>query len=290
LRTVVTRGGLDAVVVARRFGAEQATTDLDAVLSDPQVDAVVIATPHASHAKLAIAALRAGKHVFVEKPLALRLSELDAIAAAHAQVPDRVLFVGFNRRFAPLTVKLRTLLAEIREPKSVLMTVNAGALPAGHWVGNWVGNTEVSGGRVIGEGCHFVDLMLDLIGASPVGVAGAAVAGGPARLSGVLGFADGSTGTLHYLDQGHASFPKERIEVFTAGRIYRIDNFQRLEGFGVPGFKPVTLRHMDKGNDACVAAFVDSIKRGGAPAMTVDSVLASSRATLELAAATGQGQ
>jgi predicted dehydrogenase len=286
LRTVVTRGGLDAVVVARRFGAEQATTDIDAVLADPQIDAVMIATPHDSHASLTIAALRAGKHVFVEKPLALRMSELDAIAAAHAQAPDRALFVGFNRRFSPLTVKLRELLAQVREPKSVLMTVNAGALPPSHWVGN----TEVSGGRVIGEGCHFVDLMLDLIGAPPVGVAGAALAGGPARLSGVLSFADGSTATLHYLDQGHASFPKERLEVFTAGRIYRIDNFKRLEGFGVPGFKEMTLKHMDKGVGACVAAFVDAIKRGGAPAMTGDSVLASSRATLELAAAVGQGQ
>jgi predicted dehydrogenase len=284
LRTVVTRGGLDAVVVARRFGAEQAATDIEAVLADPRIDAVMIATPHDSHAKLTVAALRAGKHVYVEKPLALRHAELDDIAAAYADAANRLLAVGFNRRFSPLTIKLRDMLANIREPKSVVVTVNAGTLAAGHWGRRF----EVSGGRVIGEGCHFVDLMIDLLGASSVDVAGAAVAGGPERLSAVLTFPDGSTGTLLYLDHGHASFPKERIEVFTAARVYRIDDFKRLEAFGVRGFKGTTLRHADKGVAACVAAFVDAVRRGGPAPMSFDSLMNSSRATLDVAAAVGQ--
>lgn len=286
LHTVVTRAGLDAVTVARRFGAEQAASDVDVMLADPAIDGVIVATPHDSHAALTIAALRAGKHVFVEKPLALRQADLDAIAAAHAAAPDRILMVGFNRRFAPLTAALRSCLAAIDQPKAIIVTVNAGTLPAGHWGRR----PEVSGGRVIGEGCHFVDLMSDLLGAPPNRIAGAALAGGIERLSGILGFPDGSTGTLHYLDNGHPSYPKERVEVFAAGRVFRLDEFRTLKGFGAPGFKDITLRRADKGLDACIKAFVDAIARGGPPPVPVDSLLASSRATLELAASVGQEQ
>jgi len=283
LHTVVTRAGLDAVTVARRFGAEQASSDVDAVLADPSIDGVIVATPHDSHAALAIAALRAGKHVFVEKPLALRQSDLDAIAAAHAAAADRILMVGFNRRFAPLTVALRRELAAIDQPKALICTVNAGALPEGHWARR----PEIGGGQVIGEGCHFVDLMLELLGAIPLRIAGAALAGTGACLSGVLQFPDGSTGTLHYLDNGHASFPKERIEVFTAGRVLRLDQFQTLKAFGVPGFKDIVLRRPDKGIDGCIKAFVEAIRSGGPSPMPPDALFASCRTTLELAAAVG---
>jgi len=280
LRTVVARGGVDAVALARRFGAEQAASDPDAALADPDIDAVVIATRHDSHAALAVAALGAGKHVFVEKPMALNHAEADAVAAAHARVGDRLLMVGFNRRFAPLTRQLKALLAPLAEPRAIVVTVNAGALPAGHWTRD----LAIGGGRIVGEGCHFVDLMIDLVGQPPSAIAGAALAGADDRLSAVLSFPDGSTGTLLYLSNGHASFPKERIEVFCAGRVLRIDDFRQLDGFGATGGKP---RRQDKGNAACVAAFVDALRDGGRAPVAFAELLASTRATLDLAAAVG---
>jgi predicted dehydrogenase len=280
LRTVVARGGVDAVALARRFGAEQAASDVESALADPAVDAVVIATRHDSHAALAAAALAAGKHVFVEKPLALTHAEIDAVETAHAQAGSRLLMVGFNRRFSPLTLRLKALLAPLKEPRAVVVTVNAGALPANHWTRD----PAVGGGRIVGEGCHFVDLMMDLAGAPPMDVAGAALAGGDDRLSCVVRFADGSTGTLLYLSNGHAEFPKERIEVFCGGRVFRIDDFRRLEAFGGKG---EALRRQDKGNAACAAAFVAAIRTGGPPPVAAVDLFASSRATLDLAAAVG---
>ena len=281
LLTVAARGGADAVALARRFGAAAAASDADAVLADPAVDAVVIATRHDSHAALAAAALAAGKHVFVEKPLALSVDEADAVAAAHARAGDRLLMVGFNRRFAPLTLRVQSLLAGLPGPRSVLVTVNAGAVPAQHWTRD----PMVGGGRIVGEACHFVDLIIALMGGeAPASVA--ALPAGEDGLSAVLGFADGSTGTLNYLSNGHRDFPKERIEVFCAGRVLRIDDFRRLDGFGIAGQRGT---RQDKGNAACMQRFIAAVKQGGPPPVPFAELMVSTRATLDLAAAARRG-
>jgi predicted dehydrogenase/threonine dehydrogenase-like Zn-dependent dehydrogenase len=281
IRTVVTRSGLDAVALARRFGAGNAASDIAEVLNDESVDAVIIATPHYNHAALVIAALDAGKHVFVEKPLALSFLELDAVEAACRNRPDRIVMVGFNRRFSPLTRELRRHLDAIDGPKSLQLTVNAGRVPQGHWIAD----PSVSGGRIVGEGCHFVDLALHLAGDRVPLSAATALARGADRLSALLRFADGSTALLHYLDNGSSDLPKERIEAFAAGQTFCLNDFRRLEAHGVPGFKPIVLRAVEKGNDACIAAFCEAARSGGPAPVPLAQLVASSRATLELAVA-----
>jgi predicted dehydrogenase len=160
--------------------------------------------------------------------------------------------------------------------------VNAGAIPEEHWLHD----PQAGGGRIVGEGCHFVDLMRFLVGQPIIDASVQAVGGGQARrddkVSITLGFADGSWGAIHYLANGYRTFPKERIEVFCAGRILQLDNFRRLRGYGWPGFKSMTLWRQDKGQQACVKAFVDAVRAGGPAPIALDELLEVSRVTVAL--------
>src|SRR5262249_23235466 len=161
--------------------------------------------------------------------------------------------VGFNRRFAPLVSKMRTLLDAVPGPKSLVMTVNAGAIPGEHWTQD----PAVGGGRIIGEACHFVDLLRFLAGSRISSHARTSMTdprGDTVTLQ--LTFADGSIGTIHYFANGSKAFPKERLEVFAQGRVLQLDNFRTLTGFGWPGFRRARLWKQDKGQKACAAAFV----------------------------------
>jgi predicted dehydrogenase/NADPH:quinone reductase-like Zn-dependent oxidoreductase len=288
LAAVVSAKGVTAAHAAGKFGFESASTDSRSVLSDPGIDTVFIATRHDLHAGMAADALRAGKHVFVEKPLALNEGQLDEVLRAYGEAcaanPVQFL-VGFNRRFAPLAVKMKALLAGMPEPKVFLVTVNAGAIPAGHWTQD----PSIGGGRIIGEGCHFVDLLRFLAGAGITNVQAASV--GRATSDGTrddkavftLSFADGSLGTVHYLANGHRSFPKERIEVFCGGRILVLDNFRSLTGYGWKGFREERLWKQDKGHAAEVSAFIASIEKGGAPLIALEEMAEATRVTFEIA-------
>jgi predicted dehydrogenase len=202
-------------------------------------------------------ALAAGKHVFVEKPLAITAAELAQIESAWNDAPGErrpLLMVGFNRRFAPQVVRMKALLQTAPGPKSFVVTVNTGAMPADHWTQA----AAVGGGRIIGEGCHFIDLLRFLAGA-PIGHWDLATSGdataaslGDDQATITLTFTDGSTGTLHYFSNGHAPFPKERIEAFCSGRVLQLDNFRRLRGYGWSGFTAMNLWQQNKGQDACV--------------------------------------
>jgi predicted dehydrogenase/threonine dehydrogenase-like Zn-dependent dehydrogenase len=285
LFSVASAGGINAARYARQYGFESATTDADALFEAPEVDCVVVVTRHDSHAQFVQRGLAAGKHVFVEKPLALTLPEIDAIECAtkvSAAGPAPLLMVGFNRRFAPLTRRMKTLLSAVPGPKSFVVTVNAGAAPAGHWTMEAAG-----GGRIIGEACHFVDL-LRFLAACPITNCGArstqserTIAEDPS-VDISLNFADGSMGTIHYLTQGHASFPKERVEVFAAGRVLQLDNFRRLRGFGWPGFSTQRLWRQDKGQMACVAAFLQSTQSGSSPPIPLDEIFEVGRVTIDV--------
>lgn len=262
---IASAGGASSLHLARKFGFAEATTDSEALLADPACDAVVVSTRHDSHADYVQRALAAGKHVFVEKPLALTTDELGRIEAAAAAAPDRMVMVGFNRRFAPQVVRIAGLLAAVPGPKSFVMTVNAGAIPAQHWTQD----VAVGGGRLLGEGCHFVDLLRFLAGAPIESHSVARMsAATPDTATVTLRFADGSLGTLHYLANGSKAFPKERLEVFAAGRVLQLDNFRRLTGFGWPGFAKMNLWRQDKGQAACAAAFVHAVRSGGAAAQS----------------------
>ena len=289
LHTVVTSGGLSGAIAGRRDGFAVASTDADAVMAGAEVNTVVIATRHDSHADLTARALAHGKHVFVEKPLALDPGQLDTVESAYAAATAGgaapQLMVGFNRRFAPQVIKMKALLDRVAEPKSFLMVMNAGAIPAKHWTQD----AAIGGGRIIGEACHFIDLMRFLAGTPIVDVSARRMGDTPHmeitedKASITLAFADGSFGTIMYLANGAATFPKERIEVFTAGRVLQIDNFRRMTGFGWPGFRKQNLWRQDKGQAACAAAFVDSIT-SGRPAIPADELFEVARATIEAAA------
>ncbi len=281
---VASAAGVSGVHAGRKFGFERTTTDTDSLFEAPDIDAVVIATRHDSHADLVCRALDAGKHVFVEKPLALGEAEIGEIEAARARALERgfspVVMVGFNRRFAPHVVKMKALLGGASGPRSFVMTVNAGSIPPDHWTQD----RAAGGGRIVGEACHFIDLLRFLAGA-PIAshqVAAMQAATGD-TVTITLTFADGTLGTIHYFANGAKSFPKERLEVFSGGRILQLDNFRRLKGFGWPGFGTMNLWRQDKGQKACAEAFVRAVEQSGAAPIPFEELIEVSRVTIETA-------
>lgn len=284
LHTIVTSSGLSGVVHGKRSGFVVASTDVKSMLCNPEINTVAIATRHDSHARFVCSALEARKHVFVEKPLAINSVELDEITAAYNNIEGACgpqLVVGFNRRFSPHIQKAKLLLQAVTEPKTFIMTMNAGAIPADHWTQDQL----IGGGRIIGEACHFIDLMRFLAGHAIVSVQ----ARGFGHVEGLestedkaaitLGFADGSFGTILYLANGAASFPKERVEIFAGGRILQLDNFRKMKGFNWPGFKKMNLWKQDKGQAACAKAFIEGLKKG-VPAIPFDEIMEVARVTI----------
>ncbi|MDE2238162.1 MAG: Gfo/Idh/MocA family oxidoreductase, partial [Elusimicrobia bacterium] len=280
LKVIVSSSGASAALAGRKFSSAQASTDWEAALNDAEVNTVFIATPHQHHARMAAEALRAGKHVFIEKPLALSLPELELVRDAFREAGDRRLLVGFNRRFAPLAVKARGLLAVQRQPASIIYTVNAGPAPAAHWTVD----PEIGGGRILGEACHFIDLLRFFIGQPIAGVSARRQATKlpPHKDTSAITveFADGSIGTVHYLANGDKGFPKERVEIFSAGRILVLDNFRTLKGYGWPKFSKARLWRQDKGHRAEVEGFIASILDGGPPLMGWDEIEEITRAAI----------
>ncbi len=277
LKSVASSGGVSGVHAGRKFGFQETTTDTEGLLADSAINTVVITTRHNSHARLVCDALKAGKHVFVEKPLCLTLDQLKEIEEVYSQWP--LLMVGFNRRFSPHIQKIKNLLEGIRQPKSFIITVNAGAIPADHWTQD----LEVGGGRVIGEACHFIDLLRYLAECEIASSEIVGMRGQGDTVSIQLAFSDGSIGTIHYFANGSKKYPKERLEIFAAGRILQLDNFRKLTGFGWPGFKKMNLRQQDKGQKQCAAAFVQAVRNGKPAPIPLDELLEVSRVTIELA-------
>ncbi|MCP4047671.1 MAG: zinc-binding dehydrogenase [Gammaproteobacteria bacterium] len=287
LGMLASAGGVGSVHAGKKFGFAYATTDADTIPVADSIDSVVVATRHDTHVKYAVPALQASKNVFVEKPLAVDRAQMAEVAKAYEEAcasgSKPILMVGFNRRFSPLVVKLKKLLDARSEPKSFVMTVNAGAIPADHWVQDPV----EGGGRIIGEACHFIDLLRFLAGAKICGVTGVQMGAAPGitirddKASIMLQFEDGSFGTVHYLANGHKSFPKERLEVFCGGSIIQLDNFRSLHGYGWPGFKKMKLSRQDKGNAACAAAFIAAIKSGEPSPIPAEEIFEVTAATFD---------
>jgi predicted dehydrogenase len=280
LRGVVTATGISARHAAEHSGFGYGSTDLNQLLGDDRVDAVVIATRHAQHADQVIAALNAGKHVFVEKPLCTVSDDLPRIHDAYEKALERfgarTLLVGFNRRFAPHTRRLRTLLANRRGPLSMHYRVNAGFIPAESWVHDPV----EGGGRLIGEGCHFLDWMRELAGAAPTRVSAESVGTDGAVV--MVRFADGSVGTLQYVTNGNAALPKERVEVHADEFSAVLDDYITLAWHSPSGPGTETLKLQDKGHRAEVADFLDAIRTGRQP-IPFDQLLESMQMTFAAA-------
>lgn len=259
LRAVVSRTGHSALALARQFGAGYSATQLAETLADPQVDAVLIATRHDTHGGMVLAALEAGKHVFVEKPLALTAAELDAIEAFYAAHPQGpVLMTGFNRRFSPFVRRMEEILASRTAPLAMSYRMNAGYFPHDHWVHGAEG-----GGRNRGEACHIYDLFTALSGAACTQSQAVALTPGEGmyrrddNFSASFTFADGSIASLLYTALGTSEHPKERMEVFSDGRVLALDDYKSLSVAGAKA-KGVALASPDKGHAAGLAAFVEA--------------------------------
>jgi predicted dehydrogenase/threonine dehydrogenase-like Zn-dependent dehydrogenase len=270
---IVSSGGVSAQHAARKFGIPTATTDTATLFTDPSILAVVVATRHDSHAHYVCQALSAGQHIFVEKPLALRLTDVDEIERLYAACPQ-IVMVGFNRRFAPHAQKMRQLLSTTHGPKCVVITVNAGACATDHWTND----TELGGGRLIGEGCHFLDLARFLIARPIVDAHWHTTAHDTATLH--LEFDDKSQASIHYFANGYRRYPKERVQVFTEGKILELDNWRKLRGYGWKRFERLNLWRQDKGNVACLESWLTAIKNNGQSPIPFDEILEVTRWTL----------
>jgi predicted dehydrogenase/threonine dehydrogenase-like Zn-dependent dehydrogenase len=275
LRAVATTSALSAANARRRFGFGTAGTDVDAVLTDPDVDAVFVVTRHSSHAELTCRALRAGKAVFVEKPLALTESELDSVLATIAETGNDRVQVGFNRRFAPLLVQAKERLGTRVGPATVRYLVNAGRLEHGSWY-----TRDGEGSRFTGEGGHFVDTVSWLIGADPVSVYAAATPGQD-DLSVLLRYPDGSLATITYATAGAPGFPKETLDLVADGKVLRFDDFARASVFGRKRWSSARIpRGRDKGQRAELDAFLTAVATGAPMPTPLASLTTTTLATL----------
>lgn len=281
LQCVASHDGVKAYHAAQRFGFADLGVHGEAILSADNIDAVIIATRNSNHADLTCRALLAGKHVYIEKPLALNVKELEQIKDAwtrsrHYWKPP-LLMVGFNRRFAPHILSLREAIQNRSAPPSMLMVVNAPQLPLDHWL-----NHPAEGGPLLGEACHFIDLLRHLA-AAPIRNFRAHHHIDQTMLD--LSFESGATGTVHIFSNGSRHYPKERIEVFCDGAVARLDNFRRLSGFGWKGLTSTGLLQLrqDKGGPAAIRAFLDAITDGGEPPIPIDEIFETALVTIQLA-------
>lgn len=279
LRGIASANGLSGTLMAKKYGIAHSTTDYRELLTDPAIDLIVITTRHNNHARLAAEALQAGKHVFVEKPLALYEQELDELIQVYQQA-DRTVLVGFNRRFSPYVEKMKTLLGTADVPMNVIATMNAGMIPAN----SWVHDRAVGGGRILGEACHYVDLISFLTGSRVVSVCMNAMGTRPTETSDsaslLLRYENGATGVINYFANGSKSYAKERVEVYAQERTLVLDNFRSLKGYGVAGFTGMTGQQ-DKGHKTQFARLVDTLKQGSdRPLISFDSLVNTTRTTL----------
>jgi predicted dehydrogenase len=264
LQAVMSRTGYTAVALAREFGAGYATTDYAQVVADPEVDAILLATRHHQHASLTLEALRAGKHVLVEKPLCLTREELDAVREFHssAKAVAPVLLTGFNRRFSPHIRRIRELTGKRNGPMIMNYRMNAGCLPPDHWVFSADG-----GGRNIGEACHTYDLLTHLTESAVVRIDAQCLRpSGGLYQSGdnfvvMLTFADGSVGNVLYTSLGSVAYPKEHFELFVDGKVIQLEDFRRLTIYGGKA-KGLSTKRSEKGHFEELEAFAQSVRTG----------------------------
>ena len=290
-RGICSRGGTTARSAADRFGFQFCASDISELLGDESINTIAICSRHAGHARQVVSALDAGKHVFCEKPLAINEEQLLSIVDAYARRrPGTLLMVGYNRRFAPMSKRLKAFVADVTEPFMMHYRVNAGFIPADHWTQD----TEQGGRRIIGEVCHFVDFLSFVCG-HPVVSVSATLAPNVGRycddnVSATLRFADGSVGTILYVANGDKSYSKERIEVYAQGRVAILDDFRELNT--IRDGKHARVRshlRVDKGHRGEWEEFSRQIRAGGQSPIPYTQLLNSTLATVALARSTSKG-
>ena len=282
-RAITTAGGVTARDIAEKYGFEYCASGADEILSDAEVNLVVVATRHDLHAELARRSLAAGKHVFVEKPLALNDEELDAVLEVAQNSAGR-LMVGFNRRFSPLARAAREFFAGRQSPLSISYRVNAGRLARSHWLQDPV----EGGGRIVGEVCHFVDLMHFLTGAVVTRVYAEAVESRNAEAVDedsvfvTLRFADGSNGAIAYLSEGDKAMPKERVEILGEGKSFVLDDFRSATLYRNGREEATKPRRQDKGQADETRVVCDVVSKGSEAPIALDDLAATTRATFRI--------
>ena len=279
LMGIASSGGLHAQHSGKKYGFQYATSSEDEIINDLNVNTVAILTRHDTHADLVIKALKAGKRVFVEKPLAINSVQLLAINKQLKANGQLLLTVGFNRRFSPLALKLSASLSHRSEPLHAHYRINAGYIPLNHWTQD----ANLGGGRIIGEGCHFIDLITFLVGAAPVSVTAHALPdNGKYRMDNVsmtFTFPDGSIGVVDYLASGDKSFQKERVEVFCAGQIAVLDDYRSLTIVKDGKRSVEKLSAQDKGWRNEMQAFARAIREGRTPPIPYDQLIGVTQST-----------
>ena len=277
IKYIASAGGLSAKVMARKAGAEYATSDYKEILKDPEVGMVIITTRHNLHANMVKEALEAGKSVFVEKPLCLNPKELEEITEAYMKAGDKVtLTVGYNRRFSPFAAKLKQMIGD--RPQNIVATMNAGCIPPEMWVHD----PEVGGGRIIGEACHFIDLCSYLSGSQVKAVCMNAMGEDPQENTDnatiLLKYENGTNAVINYFANGSKAYPKERVEVFSQERVFILDNWRRLDGYGAKGFSRMRGR-MDKGQKDEFRLLNERLLGGGESLIPFESIINTTKAS-----------
>ncbi|MCX6057226.1 MAG: bi-domain-containing oxidoreductase [Chloroflexi bacterium] len=275
---IASSGGLHAQHSGKKIGFQYATSSEDEIINDPNINTVAILTRHDSHAELVVKALQAGKHVFVEKPLAINRKQISAISKQLLKTDNGLLLTGFNRRFSPLAQQLSAFYKDRNEPLHAHYRVNAGYIPLNHWTQDPI----LGGGRIIGEGCHFIDLITFIVGEAPIKVSAHALADhGKYRednVSMTFTFSDGSIGVVDYLANGDKSFPKERLEVFCEGKIAILNDYVKLE-FIENGKRKVKSGVQNKGWRREMEIFASAIREGGQPPIPYEQLFGVTEAT-----------
>jgi predicted dehydrogenase/threonine dehydrogenase-like Zn-dependent dehydrogenase len=278
IKTIASLEGYSAAIAANKNDIEVISSDAMHVFDDPEINTVFITTPHSSHASLVLQGLNSDKNVFVEKPLALTFDDLREISKVINNKQNLNLMVGFNRRFAPTIQKTKKRLENRIDPISVIITVNSGAIPMDHWVHD----LETGGGRILGEGCHFIDLARYLIDSEIDMVAAISTQNHSGtdedKVMITLSFKDGSHASINYLANGNKSFPKERIEVFSSEKVYVIDNFKSLKSYG-DSLKSKGIKQ-DKGHYQEVKAFLQNVQDGKSSPIPIEQIFEIHLATL----------
>jgi predicted dehydrogenase/threonine dehydrogenase-like Zn-dependent dehydrogenase len=271
VKYIASSGGLSGTTLAKKFSISNSTTDYTAILKDDSVDLVLVTTRHNLHAKMVAEVLEADKHVFVEKPLALNKDELNSILDVF-QRHNKTVTVGFNRRFAPLAQKMKSLLGKSDTPINIVATMNAGAIPPSVWVHDM----EIGGGRIIGEACHYIDLCSYLTGSKVISVCMNAMGTNPEEntdnASILLKYENGSNAVINYFANGSKSYAKERVEVYHQERTLVMDNWRKLKGFGFRGFSSASSGQ-DKGHYNQFSLLVESVKNGGDPIIPMNEII-----------------
>jgi predicted dehydrogenase/threonine dehydrogenase-like Zn-dependent dehydrogenase len=273
-------GGLTAKSLANKYGFEFSTTDYKEILHDSEVDLVIITTRHDLHAIMVIESIEAGKNVFVEKPLAISTQDLEQILRTYnSQEKPKSITVGFNRRFSPFSKKAKSLIGSATDSLNIIATMNAGFIP----LDVWVHDMKIGGGRIIGEACHFIDLMIYLTGSKVSEVIMSALGRNPTEQTDnaiiTLKFENGSQGVINYFSNGSKSYPKERIEVYSQGRTLVIDNFRKLSGFGFKGFSSMSGA-LDKGHKNQFKELIEQVKLGGKSLIPIDEIYNTSKTAI----------